>query len=88
MLSLLSREVPETCLCFSWDAQQPVRRRRGHKHACTVGRALLKECYQFMRNEPRSGGVDLLEAAISRSRAGGTLWGTYGFLELCFLILA
>lgn len=85
VLSLLSGEVLETRLRCWWDAWQPARRR--HKHACTVGRTLLKECYWFMRNEPRLGGLDLLEAAISRSRARGSLWGTYGFLELCLLIL-
>lgn len=85
VLSLLSGEVLETRLYCQWDIQQPERRR--HKHACTVRRMLLKECCPFMRNEPRVGGVGLLEAAINRSRAGGSLWCTYSFLELCFLIL-
>lgn len=85
VLSLFSGEVLETRLCCWWDVQQPERRR--HKHSCTVRRMLLKECCLFMRYEPKVGGVDLLEAAISRTRAGGSLWCPYSFLELCFLIL-
>lgn len=59
--------------------------------ACAVGRALVKECHQFMRNELRLGGLDLLDVEINRSRARGSL-GTYGarrkLLELCFLLLS
>lgn len=68
---------------------QPVRRR--HRHTCAVGRTLVKECHQLMRNGPRSGGLHLLHIEISVSRARGSL-GIYGavrkLLELCFLALS